>query len=373
MPTMKLSEPDLRAYADGAADRGGVPRDLFRKQIQQESGFDPDAYNASSGASGIAQIVPRFHPDVDPHDPLASLDYAAGWMASMHRQYGNYARALAAYNWGPGNVQNWNGRRDSLPAETQHYLDVIMGPGWPEPTPIGEDTGGMNTPVNIPQLRVTDDGVRLREQPSTSSTVLATLPAGTLVTPTSDHAWRPVTYGDQAGYIAEELLAPAETVHHSPGMLAFNPNFPTQLQRQQWTCSIRSTMMLLDSIGIAVTAEEAQDAMSPQYVNSDVGLLDASGAGIVQVLADRWGVAAQNYSPCTFDDVAALAGQMPVALGLRNWGMPGGHWSAVRGFDGERLILANPGGTGPRYGQQTLTRDEFNARGPASAVFIPIA
>lgn len=129
--------PDLRAYADGAADRGGVPRKLFARQIQQESQFDPDAFNAPSGATGIAQIVPRFHPDVDPHDPFASLDYAAAWMGRLWREYKSYARALAAYNWGPGNVSKWDGLRGNLPAETRTYLDIILGPGWPEP-PLGD-------------------------------------------------------------------------------------------------------------------------------------------------------------------------------------------------------------------------------------------
>ena len=117
----------------GAATAAGCDPDLFERQIQQESGFNPDAFNQGSGATGIAQIVRRFHPDVDPNDPIASLDYAARWMARLHDQYGSYRMALAAYNWGPGNVSRWDGRRESLPDETEHYLDVIMGPGWPEP------------------------------------------------------------------------------------------------------------------------------------------------------------------------------------------------------------------------------------------------
>lgn len=125
---------DLHAYARGAATRAGIDPDLFERQIQQESGFNPDAYNASSGATGIAQIIARFHPNVDPRDPIASLDYAAHWLASMHASYGSYKHALAAYNWGPGNVNRWNGQRATLPAETRNYLDVILGPGWPEPT-----------------------------------------------------------------------------------------------------------------------------------------------------------------------------------------------------------------------------------------------
>lgn len=173
----------------------------------------------------------------------------------------------------------------------------------------------------------------------------------------------------------DRLISIVTALGEEPAAMMFDPNTPTELQRQDWTCSIRSVMWMLKSMGIDVTAEEAQDAMSPQYVRSDVGLLDASGAGIVSVLRDRWGVGSVNDASATFDEVAALAGRQPVALGLRNWGGPGyGHWSAVRRYDpiSELLILANPGGTGPKFGHQTLNREQFDARGPASMVTVPI-
>lgn len=224
------------------------------------------------------------------------------------------------------------------------------------------------------QLRVTEDGVNLRADPSTSATVLTELSAGTMVTPMSPFGWREVDAGARSGWVATAFLAdaggePAQSPGPTPGArFQFNPNTPTELQAQDWTCSIRSTMWCLKSIGIAVTPAEAQDAMSPRYCNSNVGLLDASGAGIVAVLRDTWGVTAFNRNPVSFDDVAGWAGKCPVALGGRAWG----HWTAVRGFDGERLVLANPGGTGPRFGQQTLNRQQFADLGSFSAVVIPV-
>ncbi len=499
--------PDLRAYARDAARRAGCDADLFVRQIQQESGFNPDAYNAGSGATGVAQIIKRWHPDVDPTDPIASLDYAATWMVQLKRQYGSYRTALAAYNWGPGNVAGWDGRRETLPAETRHYLDVILGEGWPEPagnnaahaplggnevrpTPNGRNgasptavlhvrvarvapenlnmraepslsaavvaqcpegtllrplgpareadevtwvrvrsaegaVGWMSAkyldivaatpvpalsaavpadvepspsarpaPVQIPavaQYRLTESGVRLREQPGlgAQATVLAVLYAGAVVdddgaetAQASGHEWRRVRHGGRTGWVATGYLRPVEattTRAASPGSIGgrgtrFDPATPTELQRQLWTCSIRSTMWLLKSIGIGVTAAEAQDAMSPRYCNSDLGLLDATGAGIVEVLRDTWGVTALNRGRVTFDEVAGWAGRCPVAIGGRNWGGPGlGHWSAVRGVnDAGDLVLANPGGTGRRFGQQTLNRDDWERMGSFSAVVIPL-
>ena len=67
---------DLHEYARVAAQTARIPPELFERQITQESGFQIGAYNAKSGASGIAQILPRFHPGVDVWDPEASLEYA---------------------------------------------------------------------------------------------------------------------------------------------------------------------------------------------------------------------------------------------------------------------------------------------------------
>jgi hypothetical protein len=112
--------------------------------------------------------------------------------------------------------------------------------------------------------------------------------------------------------------------------------------------------------------------MSPRYVNADVGLLDGSGAGIVEVLRERWGVEAVNYPSVTFDQVLSWAGQRPVAIGGHNWGGEGlGHWSAVRGVEDGRLVLANPA-TGSRFGQTTLTRQDWARMGPFSAVTVPL-
>ena len=171
---------------------------------------------------------------------------------------------------------------------------------------------------------------------------------------------------------AEQMLANYKPVAPATKRAAFDPTTPDEKQRQDWTCAIRSTMWLLKSIGIDVTPDEAQDAMSPRYVTPDLGLLNADGSGIVAVLRDQWGVAAENHAAVTFDEVAALAGKQPVAIGGRNWGGPGkGHWSAVRGYDGTRLLLANPA-SGTVYGDASLTREQWSWRGPWSAVVVPL-
>lgn len=109
----------------------GINPTVFLRQINQESGFDP-YIKSWAGAKGIAQIVPWWHPGVDPYDPEASLYYAANLMNSHLEHFGgDYAKALAAYNAGRGYVDDlvrWYGHdwRSHLWDETSRYLHTIL-------------------------------------------------------------------------------------------------------------------------------------------------------------------------------------------------------------------------------------------------------
>lgn len=116
------------------ATSAGISPDIFVRQINQESGFNPAAVSPA-GAIGIAQFEPATAASlgVNPWNPEQSLLGASRLMASYVRQYGgDIAKALAAYNAGSGAVQravslggtNW---RAFLPLETRNYLRVILG------------------------------------------------------------------------------------------------------------------------------------------------------------------------------------------------------------------------------------------------------
>ncbi len=107
-----------------AVDAGLNP-DIFERQINVESGFNPKAYSPS-GASGIAQIVPQYHPGVDVWNPWESLQYAASLMQSYLADYqGDYTLALIRYNGGGGAVAAWQ-RGEPYP-ESQRYVSLILG------------------------------------------------------------------------------------------------------------------------------------------------------------------------------------------------------------------------------------------------------
>jgi hypothetical protein len=123
---------DYRNLARQDAMNNGIDPTLFERQINQESGFNPNV-TSSEGAIGIAQIMPSTAQDwnVDPHDPIASLSVAASHMAWYQHHYGSVEKALAAYNGGSGRlnicIANYTDWYHCMPAETQRYIAIITG------------------------------------------------------------------------------------------------------------------------------------------------------------------------------------------------------------------------------------------------------
>lgn len=114
--------------ARAAARRHGIPEDLFLRLVQQESGWNPRAVS-HAGARGLAQLMPETARllSVDPDDPRQNLEGGARYLRMMHDRYGNWRLALAAYNAGPGAVDQYGG----IPPyrETRDYVRIILGPG----------------------------------------------------------------------------------------------------------------------------------------------------------------------------------------------------------------------------------------------------
>ena len=89
-----------------AEQRYGVSSDLLQRQIQQESGGNP-ASTSPIGAAGVSQFMPQTAKQygVDVRSIPSSVDGQARYMKDLLTRYnGNEGLALAAYNWGEGNV-----------------------------------------------------------------------------------------------------------------------------------------------------------------------------------------------------------------------------------------------------------------------------
>jgi Transglycosylase SLT domain len=142
-----------------AAINAGINPDLFVRQINQESGFNPNAVSPA-GAKGIAQFIPGTAKGmgVNTSDPVSSLQGAARLMANLTKKYGSEAYALAAYNGGEGAVNyfkkrggifhNPNAPANSWANQTGHYVAVITG-GKADPTPKPNTLMAKLTPKTV--------------------------------------------------------------------------------------------------------------------------------------------------------------------------------------------------------------------------------
>ena len=109
---------------------------LLKAQVKAESDFAPRA-KSPAGAKGLSQFMPATfeewaqklklsNPDI--YNPEHSIQCQAAYMDWLLTQCaGNQSKALAAYNWGIGNIarivaEQGDAWAAHLPEETQNYL-----------------------------------------------------------------------------------------------------------------------------------------------------------------------------------------------------------------------------------------------------------
>lgn len=144
LPDTMFDEPDNGGYADGgivAFAGGGGMSNLYKDVEYWESGGNQGAVS-KAGARGVMQLMPGTMKDPGFGVPSIAELRAKGlseeeanrlsgqkYLDAMYRRYGDQPTALAAYNWGPGNVDKWlekGGDPKKLPAETKKYISNIM-------------------------------------------------------------------------------------------------------------------------------------------------------------------------------------------------------------------------------------------------------
>lgn len=124
---------ELRARQSGvdgiirkAADTYDLSPKLITAVIHAESDFDNNAVS-HAGAQGLMQLMPATAAELgvtDPFDPEQNVMGASRYLKGLVERYdGDLRLALAAYNWGMGNLERHPG---SLPRETTNYIAKIM-------------------------------------------------------------------------------------------------------------------------------------------------------------------------------------------------------------------------------------------------------
>ena len=118
----------------GPAREADLDRVAFAVEGAESShGTDPKMWSPDWAApQGPMQVSAAAAADLgggNRFDLLENRMLGRGYLALMYRRYGNWPDAIAAYNWGPGNMDAWiGGGRPSMgfPLEVERYRDRVL-------------------------------------------------------------------------------------------------------------------------------------------------------------------------------------------------------------------------------------------------------
>jgi len=117
---------EIRSMINDTADRFDLEPALVAAVVRAESGFNPQAVS-SAGAQGLMQLMPGTALEVGVRDvfhPQENLEGGVSYLRNMIDRFGNVQLGLAAYNAGPGAVEN-HGGVPPFP-ETREYLRRVF-------------------------------------------------------------------------------------------------------------------------------------------------------------------------------------------------------------------------------------------------------
>lgn len=126
-PAPVVTKPSsIRELVTRAALANGLPPEIVHSVARAESAYKPDAIS-HKGAIGVMQLMPGTAASLqaDPYDPEQNIEAGARYLRELLIRYdGDSAKALAAYNAGPGAVDKYNG----VPPyrETVSYVDKVL-------------------------------------------------------------------------------------------------------------------------------------------------------------------------------------------------------------------------------------------------------
>lgn len=161
-----------------ASHRFKVPAEWIRAVMRQESGGrtmlgEDRPIVSDAGALGIMQVMPGTYTEMaaqyglgaNPFDPKDNIYAGAAYLKWLHLKYG-YPAMFAAYNDGPGNIEDHLHRGRPLPAETRGYIAAI-----------GKSLGDKSVGANLTKVALTQpDGTKVEIDARTVSAVRPAIP-----------------------------------------------------------------------------------------------------------------------------------------------------------------------------------------------------
>lgn len=210
-------------YVHEASVKYDVPQRWIREVMHQESGGHlygrgGNLITSGAGAMGLMQVMPGTYDELrarypelggDPFDPHNNILAGTAYIREMYDIYGAPG-FLAAYNAGPGRLDDYLTRSRTLPAETRRYVAIIgakLGSDVPNRPSPGAQYAMNALPLQIP------DGSRYADPaPAYSVAAANTLnsaPPGALppAEPIRLAAAAPIRLSPQPGYSAAAASA----------------------------------------------------------------------------------------------------------------------------------------------------------------------
>ena len=120
------SASEVDNIIEQVSQKVGIDQNLVKLVAKAESGKDQSCIS-NRGAIGVMQLMPDTAKGlgVNPYNTAQNIEGGAKYLKEMLGQFnGDVAKALAAYNAGPGAVKKYGG----IPPykETQNYVKKIM-------------------------------------------------------------------------------------------------------------------------------------------------------------------------------------------------------------------------------------------------------
>jgi soluble lytic murein transglycosylase-like protein len=122
-----LKQQDLKEVINTISDQHHLDPDFISSVIHAESGFNPRAVSPK-GAQGLMQLMPGTASKLgvsNAFDPRANVEGGTRYLSELLERYNfDVIKALAAYNAGPGRVQQYGGVPPYY--ETRTYVARIV-------------------------------------------------------------------------------------------------------------------------------------------------------------------------------------------------------------------------------------------------------
>lgn len=142
-PESKPADPAVHSLIDGKADELGVPRNIAHAVAMQESGenMHPPGSNDGGHAAGVYQLHAGAAQDTGVDRTTLDGNVTGGikYLKTLHDKYGDWDKAIAAYNVGAGTLDAAGGDVSKVPQAQAYLKGVKSRMGGSDAQPVSTD------------------------------------------------------------------------------------------------------------------------------------------------------------------------------------------------------------------------------------------